>query len=339
MSEQNIMKIDTPILLLGFNRPENMKKLIEALRPMKPARVYISVDGPRIHNEADQAKVLATQELISEIDWDCNLEIRFLDLNYGCKLAISSGIDWLFEHEECGIILEDDCIPTLEFITFAARMLSKYEHDERVMHISGNSFFPKAPDYEFNHYFSKIFNVWGWATWKRAWNKFEFNSQDDLAINPNKLISDYYQNKARSNWFLRYYRESLSPEASAWSPHWVFSVIRSGGLAITPMANLVQNIGFTLDSTHASSKSFQAFNDFKIGGLPNLADPKSIVVEDFLDRLRFKVIRRTDPNLFLLRRLKMSVLPKVYRVSPTRMKKGVKKVTSKSKILTKFLQE
>lgn len=339
MSEQNVLRIDTPILLLGYNRPDNMRKLIEALRPMKPTRIYMSVDGPKIHKEADQAKVLATQELRSEIDWDCHVETRFLDINYGCKIAISSAIDWLFEHEECGIILEDDCIPTQEFIIFAARMLSKYEQQEQVMHISGNSFFPNDPDYEFNHYFSKLFNVWGWATWKRAWDKFEFNSQDDLTINANKLISNYYQNRTLSNWFLRYYRESLSQKASAWSPHWVFSVIRNGGLAVTPMANLVKNIGFTYDSTHASSKSFQAFNDFKIGGLPNLSDPKNIVVEDFLDRFRFKVIRKTDPNLFFLRRLKLSVLPKVYRVLPNRMKTAVKKVTSRSEILTKFLQE
>ena len=331
--------VNTPILIIGFNRPESTRRLIEALKVMAPTRIYFAVDGPRNDVKGDKERVQATQELISEFTWPSKVESRFLSSNAGCKIAISSAIDWFFESEDNGIILEDDCIPTAEFISFATRMLVKYENEEKVMHISANSFFLTAPDYKFNHYFSKLPGVWGWATWKRAWNKFEFNSNLDPVINTTELITNYYQNRVMSNWFIRYYRESLSPSASAWSPHWIFSMIRNDGLSVTPMANLVQNIGFTADSTHASSKSFQAFNKFRFGGLPNLPDPSRIAAENFLDELRFQVIRKTDPNLFILRRVKVFILRKIYVVSPTRMKNKAKKVTSKSKQLTKFLQE
>ena len=332
-------EVETPILILGFNRPEDMRRLIEALRLIKPMRIYFAVDGPRNHIEGEKERVLATQNLIKEFNWPSKIESRFLETNAGCKIAISSAINWFFEKEDYGIILEDDCIPTLEFITFATRMLDKYKNEEQVMHISANSFFPDLPDFEFNHYFSKLPGVWGWATWKRAWNKFEFNTQFDSTINADELITEFYQNKAISKWFIRYYHESLSPNASAWSPHWIFSMIRNNGLSVTPMANLVRNIGFTSDSTHASSKSFQAFNDFKIGGLPDLPDPEGIAVENFLDKLRFQVTRKTDPNLFIMRRAKIFILPKIYSISSHRMKKRVKKVTARRNRLKKFLQE
>jgi hypothetical protein len=306
---------------------------------MAPTRIYFAVDGPRNHVEGDKERVQATQELISEFTWLSKVESRFLSSNAGCKIAISSAIDWFFENEDYGIILEDDCVPTVEFITFATKMLDKYQNEEQVMHISANSFFLDVPEYEFNHYFSKLPGVWGWATWKRAWNKFEFNTQINQSINADELINEFYKNRTISQWFIRYYRESLSPNASAWSPHWIFSMIRNDGLSVTPMANLVRNIGFTSDSTHASSKSFQAFNDFKFGGLPDLPDPSYIVVDNFFDRSRFRAIRKTDPNLFIMRRIKLFVLRNSYAILPARIKNKVKRLTSKSELLTKFFQE
>ena len=93
------------------------------------------------------------------------------------------------------------------------------------------------------------------------------------------------------------------------------------------------------DSMRGKPKSFQAFNDFKIGGLPNLPDPEGIAVEKFLDKLRFQVIRKTDPNLFIMRRTKIFILPKIYSILSHRMKKRVKKVTARRNKLKKFLQE
>ena len=332
-------EISTPILIIGFNRPEHMQKLIEALSLIKPTTVYFAVDGPRDGIDGERQRVIATQNLIKAVSWPSKIETRFLSSNAGCKIAVSSAIDWFFENEEYGIILEDDCIPTFEFISFATRMLIKYANDEHVMHISANSFFIREPNYEFNHYFSKLPGVWGWATWKRAWDKFEFNSTRVGTRTAAELITNYYQNRAISNWFIRYYRESLSPNATTWSPHWTYTIIRNNGLSVMPTVNLVRNIGFTADSTHAYSKSFMAFNDFIFGGFPDLPDPREIVSNNFLDKLRFQVIRKTDPNLFIMRRIKVFMLPKIFKVLPTELKQRAKRLTSKSEMLTKFLQK
>lgn len=325
-----------PILILGFNRPESTMKLIASLRDLKPIRVYFAVDGPR--SDMDLEKVYATQACVSEIDWDVQVETRFLVSNLGCKMAVTSAIDWFFEKEEFGIILEDDCLPTIEFMHFSKRMLLKYRNNKKIMHISGSSFLPSQVSYEYNHYFSRLPVVWGWATWKRAWEEFEFNSSDK-SRDAKALIQKYFENEQISKWFFRYYLESLSTSASAWSPHWIFSIIKNDGLAIAPMANLVQNIGFSNDSTHASSKTFLIFNEFKLGNLPITPDPIPIEANSRLDVMRFKVIRRADPNTFFLRRSKLLILNYLYRFIPNKLKKIVKILTVKSHKLTKFLQE
>lgn len=337
-SEEN-NGFSTPILILSFNRPESTRKLIESLRPLKPRKIYFAVDGPREGLNADLEKVSNTRAAQSEFNWPVELSTRFLDKNLGCKLAISSAIDWFFENEDLGIILEDDCIPTPEFLNFASNMLNKYRNIERIMQISGSSFFPEIANYDYNHYFSKLPVIWGWATWRRAWKNFEFNTISSAVDDPKKLIYDYYDNNLISKWFHRYYIESLSPKASAWSPHWIFSIIRNNGLTVMPMANMVRNIGMTDDSTHAFSKSFLEFDRFSIGQLPNLPDPIEIEANEKLDKLRFKVIRRTDPNTFLLRRAKVFLLRKIYVWIPQQVKESVKKSTSKSKLATKFLQK
>jgi hypothetical protein len=55
-------------------------------------------------------------------------------------------------------------------------VLEKYKHDTRVMHISGNNYLNGwRKDNDYSYYFSDKVNAWGWATWRRAWQLFDFN--------------------------------------------------------------------------------------------------------------------------------------------------------------------
>ena len=44
-----------------------------------------------------------------------------------------TGFSWVFEKEEQAIILEDDCIPNLDFFRYCDEMLEKYKDDERAL--------------------------------------------------------------------------------------------------------------------------------------------------------------------------------------------------------------
>jgi GR25 family glycosyltransferase involved in LPS biosynthesis len=291
---------DVPVLILGFNRPEDCRKVIQELRKIKAKEVFFSVDGPRHGSVTDPDRVREVQELSSLFDWDCNLHVRFLKENLGCKLAISTGITWFFENVEEGIILEDDCVPSHDFFQFCRRMLSKYRDVERVMHISGTSYLPKHSNPNHNHYFSSLHEVWGWATWKRAWKHFNLDIEYLEKAEELTLLRNYFGSRSVARWFQRYVDDSKSPTCTLWSTYWSYSIIERDALSITPCVNLVQNIGFQENATHGDHDSFRLYNAYKVGKLPQLPDPPTISVDRHLDSLRFKVIKKTDPSLKFL---------------------------------------
>ena len=129
--------MNTPILFLVFNRPDTTKKVFESIKAIKPKRLYISCDGARLDNENDKEKIKEVKEIFKNIDWECQVYKRFRDKNLGCKLAVIDGINWFFDQEEEGIILEDDTLPSNSFYNFCEFMLEKYRENKVVMHIGG----------------------------------------------------------------------------------------------------------------------------------------------------------------------------------------------------------
>ena len=339
MKYEKVRESDIAVLILGYNRPSDMRKLIEALRPISPSRIYFSVDGPRKHKEDDHKQVLETQRLLSEINWNCDVKTRFLTSNIGCKMAISTAIDWLFENEDYGIILEDDCLPTPAFFEFTAKRLMEHKDEPQIMHISGSSYFMKEPDDKSSYYFSRIPNVWGWATWKRAWNNMQLiDSNLDMSLT-SVTVHKYFNNKKISKWFLRYVEEAKSPNSSVWSTSWTLSIINNEGICIAPLGNLVENIGFRDSATHSTGTSFRRYEEFKFGEDSNLPSPKTLEVNEELDRMRFKIIEKTDPNEFLSRKIKLMFLISTYKILPKFVKQKGKLLLSKHSTLSDFFMK
>jgi hypothetical protein len=254
-------------------------------------------------------------------------------------MAISTAIDWLFENEDYGIILEDDCLPTLEFFEFTTKRLFEHKDEPRIMHISGSSYFIKEPVDSSSYYYSRIPNVWGWATWERAWNSMQLiDSNLDMNLTSVK-VHKYFNNKKISKWFLRYVEEAKSPNSSAWSTSWTLSIINNQGICIAPMGNLVENIGFRDSATHSTSASFRRYEEFQFGKGSNLPSPRNLEVNEELDRLRFKTIQITDPNEFFSRKIKIVLLRHAYRALPNLVKEKVKLLLRKNLRLKDFFMK
>ena len=113
--------INTAVLLIVFNRPDTTIQSLNAIRKAKPQRLYIAGDGPRDKTKSELEKINKVREIVKNIDWPCEDKTLFRDKNLGCKKGVSSAITWFFEHEDKGIIIEDDCLPNLEFFAFCVR--------------------------------------------------------------------------------------------------------------------------------------------------------------------------------------------------------------------------
>lgn len=245
----NINSFNTPILFLIFNREDTSFQVLEAIKKVKPAKLYIASDGSRDHveNEFETCQKLREQ-ILSSINWSCEIKTLFRDKNLGCKIAVSSAIDWFFEHEEYGIILEDDCLPNHSFFFFIQELLLKYQNNFNIGMISGNNFIPeyKVTD---SYLFSYHCHIWGWGTWRRAWKLYDIS----LSSWNNTALTTKYSNKSELQYWNNIFKKIKNNEINTWDYQWVYTCISNDLLSIIPSHNLVQNIGFDERATHTKT--------------------------------------------------------------------------------------
>lgn len=247
-----------PVLLIFFNREDEVQQVVDAVRNYAPEKIYLASDGGRTARE--HQKVLQIRRKVKEsIDWDCQLNCLFSDKNLGCQWGPVEAVNWVFEKEDRCIILEDDCVPEHSFFGYCEQLLGRYADNERVWMISGenyledDSMFGKA-DYTF----SLRTETWGWATWKRAWEKCDFRLQAWPVYKREKVLSHMYYMKYYDE--LAYMTKQLDniyrqKDRSIWDYQWRFHMAINGGLCIIPRRNLITNIGWGEAATHTKFKS------------------------------------------------------------------------------------
>lgn len=306
ISESNILKLDTPVLFIIFNRPETTKKVFDAIRLVKPKQLFIAADGFRIDIVGEKEKCEETRRIATSVDWDCDVSILFQENNLGCGLGPTKAISWFFEHVEEGIILEDDCLPNHSFFTFCEELLKYHRNDKRIMHISGNNFHFGKKFGNNSYYFSMYSHNWGWATWKRAWVLFDYEMKDWIEFK-NSLQFFQLMNSEKERFFWEKEMQKIYNEnKSVWDYQWMLTIWVNNGLAILPNVNLVSNIGFGSDATHTHNEKSPVSN-VKTGEIKQIKHPNRIMINKLADRNTFtKVFFFQSDSIFI--RLKNKLL-------------------------------
>ena len=278
---------DIPILFVFFNRPEVVEESFNVLCKLKPKKLYLSCDGPRINNTSDRELIeKCRNSVLNRINWDCELHTRFLENNIGCSLGVSTAIDWMFENEEYGIILEDDCIAGKDFFVFVSELLIQYKNDERIGMIAGYNQL-KSYETDNSYVFSKYKACWGWATWKRAWKNMDLSMEwMNTGIKKSTILNNGYKGKDYRYWIYRIKLIKLK-RVSAWDWQWYFSLAKNNQLCIFPKCNLISNIGFGENSTHTSGKCNEEYMVRGVIEFP-LKHPDSVLPDFTFDRKFYK---------------------------------------------------
>jgi hypothetical protein len=241
-------------LFLIFNRPDTTARVFEAIRAARPPRLYIAADGPRPNREGDAARCEEARRIATQVDWPCEVKTLFRDRNLGCRLGVSTGIDWFFEHEEEGIVLEDDCLPSQSFFPYCAELLARYRHDERVMCVSGDNYQMGRVVTSFSYYFSRYTQFWGWASWRRAWKLYDREMTQWPAFRDGGGLKAWSAGDKRFEMYWLEIFESVSSGAvDTWDYQFQFTCWAHHGLGCVPAKNLITNIGFSADATHTLS--------------------------------------------------------------------------------------
>ena len=245
------MSFDVPVLLITWRRPDTTRQVIDAMRCVAPSKIYVASDGPRTEKEAH--KVLATRDLIkAAIDWPCEIKTRYSEINQGCECGVSSAITWFFDHEHEGIILEDDCVPHIDFFSYCRDLLNRYRLDRRVFCISGNNFQGGHWRGESTYYFSRYVHIWGWACWRDRWSEYKKNAEIWSVLSTSHsyqetIFPDQYE---LSYWMAIWSKLFGIGVPDTWDYRWTLVCMASNSLSATPNKNLVANIGFGEDATH-----------------------------------------------------------------------------------------
>jgi FkbM family methyltransferase len=250
--------LDVNIAFSIFNRPDTTAQVFEAIRKAQPSRLFIIADGPRPDRQGEQERCQATRDIVdSQIDWPCDVFRNYSEVNLGCRLRMATGYDWVFQHVEHCILLEDDCLPHPSFFPYCQELLHRYKDDERVMAISGDNFQNGRKRTPYSYYFSGIVHVWGWATWRRTWRKYDIATKLWPEIKHGGWLSDIWNDPEIAAMWTRNFDASHTGYNS-WDHQLSFALQTNHGLCVLPSNNLVSNIGFGPEATHTTTANHQA---------------------------------------------------------------------------------
>ncbi|OYU94267.1 MAG: hypothetical protein CFE21_16910 [Bacteroidetes bacterium B1(2017)] len=250
--------MDIAVLLIVFNRFDTAVQVLAQLRLAAVKKLYIYSDGPRNTKEGEKETLTDVQtKILAQIDWPCQIETRFCENNQGPRIAIGQAIDWFFEHEEEGIILEHDCVPNQSFFPYCKELLAYYRTDERIMHISGDNFQFGKWRGDGSYYFSKLNHIWGFATWRRAWKHYDVDMKEYPEFREKDRLNDILWHKRSIDFWQKTFDKTYSKEIETWDYQWTFAMWINNGLSIYPNKNLVSNVGFdklALNTTNPNDK-------------------------------------------------------------------------------------
>lgn len=245
-----------PVLLLGFNRPDLFSKVLEAVRAAQPRELFVSLDGPRESNPADVARCDEVRRIAEAVDWAPALHVNARDRNLGCGLAVSSGISWAMSRSDRVIVLEDDCLPDLSFFRFCDELLERFADDERVMQIAGCNWGASPERYGgYSYAFNSFAPVWGWATWRRAWELYDYRLESWPRFKRSGLLGGIALSR-RFRSMMRYEWDVVHAGGGTWDHQWQYAVMRNSGLSVSPSRNLCINLGFRGDATNLNDADY-----------------------------------------------------------------------------------
>ena len=238
--------VETPVLFVTFVRPDYARQTWEGIKATKPKTLYFYSNKGRAEKEGEVERNNEIRSYINEIDWDCDLHIFFREECVNVYDSLRGAIDWLFDNEERGIILEEDCVPNKAFFSFVDQMIEKFKEDKRVWCISGDNIIKQNPS-GYDYMFSHLHAMYGWASWRDRWRMVNW---DHLYIKETIDEHIYYRlfktkeqakakEKALSNM------EDMLYRTKCWDYIFGLCMDQYHALTVQPKEHLVKNIGVT----------------------------------------------------------------------------------------------
>ena len=242
------MTNEKPVLLIGYNRPDLITRVLDSLLDLPISKLYISIDGPK--SLSDLEKVKSVQKVILVHQFSRNQKYRFMQQNLGCKYHVLDSLKWFFDFEAEGIILEDDCLPDVSFYNFCKSSLDLYRNVPEILMITGTNFDLKKYQQPISM-FSIFPHVWGWASWKDRVENYLREVENPEITSPIKAIKNTRGLGIINSFYWALISLNMKfNKIDTWDYQLALYSFKNRMLTLVSPINLIENIGFNSESTN-----------------------------------------------------------------------------------------
>jgi len=292
-------KVQSSILLITFRRPDTTLIVFEKIRAAKPRKLYLAQNFPLTNSEKEIEKWNEVRKIIESVDWDCEVVKLYREQHLSAKESIRSAINWFFENEIEGIIIEDDVVPSAEFFRFCDYALNRYRVDMRIGMITGNNLLGSGVNSN-DYIYSQIFSIWGWATWKRAWELYD----PEMSGWPSKWLKDSLSYRFKgdlANYFTETFNAYSDYSIDTWDIQWSYTCLFNNFLSVIPNANMISNIGIV--GAHSSVETTNHNVPYGTVSSLDFNAPRRMVPDPYFDERMTKLKLKPALNIQRLSRL------------------------------------
>lgn len=245
-----------PILLFVYNRPEHVRRNIQALLKNELAaesELFIYSDAAK--DENSQTAVEEVRDFIRSVQGFKKITITERTENWGLARSIIDGVTTQINRYGRVIVLEDDLVVAPHFLQFMNDALETYRDEERVGHIQACDFThdPSLPD----TFLIKWTGSWGWGTWDRAWKHFNADGKALLTELESRKLTYTFDFNGKYG-YTRMLRRQIEGKNNSWAIRWNASLFLKGILSLNVGKSLVQNEGFDGSGTNCGGGGLYA---------------------------------------------------------------------------------
>lgn len=274
-----------PVVVFSYNRPDHLRRTLEALSKNDLASesvLYIYCDGPKPDaTEEQRRQIIANREVAHAATGFKEVNVVERDGNFGLKNNIVGAVTEIVNQYGRVVTLEDDVISSVGFLKYMNDALETYQDENQVMHVSAYMYPHKCklPD---TFFYPVPYPGGGWATWRRAWNCYNDNTQE---------LYEYWKDKwdvfdvFGGDYLSKQLKKNFDGSMNTWFVKWHAVMLQKGALSLFPGRSLTNNIGFDDMATHCyvTNKFDVAPTDYvKVMKLPLQVNKKaSRVIYDF----------------------------------------------------------
>lgn len=254
MSKPGNLAEEVDVLVLAYNRPRLLSRVLDVVDNAGPRSISVWIDGPK-PSQADEAAVSSCHEIAINRLHRAGDSLHTCPTNLGCRASVSSAIDWFFSTHQTGAVLEDDTVPSPRFWKFVEEALSSGPQlqTDCIGSVTGTNLLPSDLHLDGNRARTSVFfSSWGWATWATQWQQIR---KDVLPWTEYKEA--IANTPGLTGWAAaalhRKHKQLSTGVLDSWASVVFLEQIRLGFRTLIPPSNEIQNIGFGGQATHTRS--------------------------------------------------------------------------------------